>query len=98
MYSAFAMTEHDSAGSDQTQLSTTAVRYDDDFWIINGHKRFVSNASTADFIIVVAVTDPDAQPNRRASQFIVPADAPGLRAAQQRFAELLALTADRVKP
>lgn len=52
MYSAFALTEPEHADSDPTCLSTTAVR-DGDEWIINGHKWFVSNASTADFIIVV---------------------------------------------
>ena len=60
-----------------TNLTTTAVR-DGDEWILNGDKWFISNAATADFIIVVAVTDPDADRHRRASQFIVPIDAPGL--------------------
>ncbi|MCP2317706.1 acyl-CoA dehydrogenase [Nocardia amikacinitolerans] len=78
MYSAFALTEPGHAGSDPTRLSTTAVR-DGDEWIINGHKWFVSNASTADFVIVVAVTDPEAEKHRRASQFIVPIDAVGVR-------------------
>lgn len=78
MYSAFALTEPDNAGADPTRLSTTAVRDGDD-WVISGHKWFISNASTADFMIVVAVTDPDAEPHRRASQFIVPAGTPGLR-------------------
>src|SRR3979490_2239451 len=63
-YSAFALTEPDNAGADPTRLSTTAVADGDD-WIINGRKWFISNASTADFIIVVAVTDPDAAPHRR---------------------------------
>lgn len=78
MYSAFALTEPDNAGSDPTQLSTTAVRHGN-HWTINGRKWFTSNAATADFIIVVAVTDPDAEPHRRASQFIVPAGTSGLR-------------------
>ncbi|MGV0810211.1 acyl-CoA dehydrogenase family protein [Mycolicibacterium setense] len=78
MYSAFALTEPEHAGSDPTRLSTTAVR-DGDEWMINGHKWFVSNASTADFIIVVAVTDPDAEKHSRASQFIVPVETPGVR-------------------
>jgi acyl-CoA dehydrogenase len=77
MYSAFALTERDTAGSDPTLIATTAVRDGDD-WVINGHKWFISNASTADFIIVVAVTDPSAEKHRRASQFIVPADTPGV--------------------
>lgn len=78
MYSAFALTEPGHAGSDPTRLSTTAVR-DGDEWVINGHKWFVSNASTADFIIVVAVTDVAAEKHRRASQFIVPIQTPGVQ-------------------
>jgi len=77
MYSAFALTEPDNAGADPTNLTTTAVR-EGDGWVINGAKWFISNAATADFVIVVAVTDPDAERHRRTSQFIVPIDAPGL--------------------
>jgi acyl-CoA dehydrogenase len=75
--SAFSMTEPDSAGSDPTQLRTRAVR-DGDEYVINGHKWFSSNASIADFLIVMAVTDPDARPHQRATMFIVPADTPGV--------------------
>ena len=46
--------------------------------MLDGHKWFTSNGSIADFLIVMAVTDPDAAPHRRASMFIVPVDAPGL--------------------
>jgi acyl-CoA dehydrogenase len=77
MYSAFALTERDTAGSDPTILTTTAVRDGDD-WVIDGRKWFISNASTADFFIVVAVTDPAAEKHRRAGQFIVPADTQGV--------------------
>lgn len=76
-YSAFALTELDNAGADPTNLATTAVADGDD-WILNGHKWFISNASTSDFIIVVAVTDPGAERHRRTSQFIVPIGTPGL--------------------
>jgi acyl-CoA dehydrogenase len=76
--SAFSMTEPETAGSDPTQLRTTAVR-DGDGWVINGHKWFSTHASIADFLIVMAVTDPDARPHQRASMFIVPADTPGVR-------------------
>ncbi len=55
------MTEPDSAGSDPTELRTRAER-DGDGWVINGHKWFSSNGSIADFLIVMAVTDPDARP------------------------------------
>jgi len=78
IYSAFAMTEPDTAGSDPTQLTSTATR-SGERWIINGHKWFVSNVSTADFVIVVAVTDHHADKQRRASQFIVPIDTPGMQ-------------------
>jgi acyl-CoA dehydrogenase len=77
MWSAFSMTEPDNAGSDPTTMSTTATR-DGDEWVINGHKWFSSNAMAAAFLIVMAVTDPDEQPHRRASMFIVPKNAPGL--------------------
>jgi acyl-CoA dehydrogenase len=76
--SAFSMTEPDTAGSDPTLLATRAVDDGDD-WVIDGRKWFSSNGSVADFLIVMAVTDPDAQPHRRASMLIVPVDTPGVR-------------------
>ena len=75
--SAFSMTEPDVAGSDPTTLQTRAVREGDEY-VINGHKWFSTNASIADFLIVMAVTDPDARPHQRASMIIVPADTPGV--------------------
>lgn len=74
--SAFSMTEP-GAGADPTMLTTSAVR-DGDSWIISGEKWFTTNASIADFIIVMAVSDPDAPPRNRASLYIVPAGTPGL--------------------
>jgi acyl-CoA dehydrogenase len=76
--SAFSMTEPGTPGSDPTQLATRAVR-DGDGYVINGHKWYSSNGSIADFLIVMAVTDPDAPPHRRASMFIVPVSTPGVR-------------------
>jgi acyl-CoA dehydrogenase len=76
--SAFSMTEPDVAGSDPTLLRTRALR-DGDTWVIDGHKWFSTNGSVADFLIVMAVTDPDARPHQRASMIIVPADTPGVR-------------------
>ena len=78
LHSAFSMTEPDTAGSDPTLLRTRAER-DGDGWVLNGHKWFSSNASIADFLIVMAVTDPEAHRYQRASMFIVPADTPGVR-------------------
>jgi acyl-CoA dehydrogenase len=73
----FSMTEPEVSGSDPTTLRTRAVR-DGDEWVIDGHKWFSSGADGAAFAIVMAVTDPDAEPHRRASQVIVPADTPGV--------------------
>jgi acyl-CoA dehydrogenase len=75
--SAFSMTEPDTAGSDPTLLRTTATE-DGDHYVINGHKWFSSNGSIADFLIVMAVTDPDARSHQRASMLIVDADTPGV--------------------
>ena len=77
MRSCFSMTEP-GAGADPTLLSTTAV-LDGNEWVIRGHKWFSSNASIADFLIVMAVTEPDAGRHRRASMLIVPAGTPAVR-------------------
>ena len=78
LMSAFSMTEPGTAGSDPTQLRTRAVRRPDGGYVLDGHKWFTSNGSIADFLVVMAVTDPDAKPHERASMFIVPVDAPGV--------------------
>jgi alkylation response protein AidB-like acyl-CoA dehydrogenase len=77
MRSFFSMTEPEVSGADPTSLKTTA-RLDGDEWVIDGHKWFSSGAEGAGFGIVMAVTEPDAEPHRRMSQIIVPADAPGI--------------------
>jgi acyl-CoA dehydrogenase len=75
--SCFAMTEPEVAGSDPTGIRTTAVRDGDD-WVLNGHKWFISGARGAAFAIVIARTDPDADPPQaRNSAFIVETDKPG---------------------
>src|SRR5205085_5184404 len=68
--SAFSMTEPHTAGSDPTQLQTRAER-DGDEWVISGRKWFSSNASIDDFLVVMAVTNPEARPAQRASMFRV---------------------------
>jgi alkylation response protein AidB-like acyl-CoA dehydrogenase len=74
--SCFSMTEPGTAGSNPTMLATRAVR-DGDGYVLNGQKWFTSSADGAAFAIVMAVTDPDAAPHRRASMFIVPTATPG---------------------
>ncbi|MHB2018467.1 MAG: acyl-CoA dehydrogenase family protein [Candidatus Xenobia bacterium] len=76
VHSCFAMTEPEHAGSNPTWLSTTA-RVDGNDYVINGHKWFTTAADGSAFAIVMAVTDPDAPPHKRASQIIVPRDTPG---------------------
>jgi acyl-CoA dehydrogenase len=76
MRTCFSMTEPETAGSDPTQLRTRAVR-EGDYYVINGHKWFTSNAIGSSFAIAMVVTDPDAESHRRASQIIVPTDTPG---------------------
>ena len=72
----FAMTEPEVSGADPTGLRATAV-LDRGEWVIDAHKWFSSGADGAGFGIVMLVTDPDAEPHRRASMIIVPTDAPG---------------------
>ncbi|MFB3053607.1 MAG: acyl-CoA dehydrogenase family protein [Dehalococcoidia bacterium] len=69
--SCFSMTEPEVAGSDPTLIQTTAVKDGDD-WVLNGHKWFSSGAHGARFAIVIACTDPDADPPQaRNSAFLV---------------------------
>jgi acyl-CoA dehydrogenase len=74
--SAYSMTEP-RGGSDPTGFETRAVR-DGDGWVIDGEKWFSSHARFAAFLVVLAVTDPDAPPHERASMFVVPTDTPGV--------------------
>jgi alkylation response protein AidB-like acyl-CoA dehydrogenase len=76
--SCFAMTEPGRAGSNPTWLDTRAVRDGDDY-VVTGKKWFATAADGAAFAVVMAVTDPGAEPHRRASQIIVPAGTPGFR-------------------
>jgi alkylation response protein AidB-like acyl-CoA dehydrogenase len=73
----FGMTEPEVAGSDPTLLRGRAER-DGDEWVIDAHKWFSSGADGAGFGVVMVVTDPEAEPHRRASMILVPTDAPGV--------------------
>ena len=82
-FSGFSMTEP-HAGSDPRLFRTRAVRDDGDGWVITGEKYFTSNAANAAFLIVMAVTDPDAHPYQRMSMFLVPGRHPRHRDRAQR--------------
>ncbi len=71
-----AMTEP-GTGSDLANVQTRAVR-DGDRWVINGSKTFISNGQVGDLFIVVAKTDPTANPPHKGiSLILVEADTPG---------------------
>ncbi|KAA9147799.1 acyl-CoA dehydrogenase [Amycolatopsis acidicola] len=76
LFSSYSMTEP-HAGADPTQFTTRAVK-DGDGWVINGWKYFSSNAKTASFLIVMAVTDPEVSAYQGMSMFLVPTDTPGV--------------------
>ncbi len=78
----FGMTEPDVSGADPTTLESRA-RSEGDAWVIDGHKWFSTGADGAAFGIVMAVTDPEAAPHRRASLFIVPAEADGVEVVRR---------------
>jgi citronellyl-CoA dehydrogenase len=76
MVSAIAVTEP-GAGSDVAAIQTRAAR-DGDEWVINGSKIYITNAATADWLCLLAVTEPKAGYGGF-SQIIVPTDTPGFR-------------------
>jgi alkylation response protein AidB-like acyl-CoA dehydrogenase len=75
---AFGLTEAE-AGSDPSAIRTRAER-DGDEYVINGGKRFISHGSVADYVVVFAVTNPDAEKrSRRQSAIVVETDRPGFK-------------------
>jgi acyl-CoA dehydrogenase len=103
----FALTEPD-AGSDPSRLTTTARpvqgegeggtgrQAGDGGWIIDGLKRYITNAPAADVFLVFARTDPEAPPGKGIGVFIVPARAAGVAIAPRdhKMGQAGAWTAD----
>ncbi|WP_236072331.1 acyl-CoA dehydrogenase family protein, partial [Streptomyces cinereoruber] len=71
----YALSEPD-AGSDAAGMKTRAVR-DGDFWILNGVKRWITNAGVSQYYTVMAVTDPDKR-SKGISAFVVDKDDEGV--------------------
>jgi acyl-CoA dehydrogenase len=78
--SAFSMTEPAVGSSDARNIATRITR-DGDEYVISGRKWWTSGAMSprAELLIVMGVTDPDAEPYRRQSMILVPKDAPGVQ-------------------
>ena len=82
--SCIGMTEPEVASSDPTQLATRIDRDGNDY-VINGHKWFTSGAAhpLARVILLIGVTDPDAERHARHTMVLVPVDAPGVTIVRQ---------------
>lgn len=76
MIASFALTEPD-AGSDAGSLRCSA-RLDGDHYVLNGTKRFITNAPHAGLFTVFARTDPDSKSAAGVTAFLVEAGTPGL--------------------
>lgn len=68
--SAAAFTEPNVSGSDITRMETTATKYGNEWWI-NGTKTFITNATLADFIVVLTQTDTKVRPTYRGETLFV---------------------------
>lgn len=81
--SAFCMTEPEVASSDATNVRTS-IRREGDEWVINGRKWFITNAAhpLLGVMIVMGVTNPDAEVHRRQSMVLVDPDTPGVTIAR----------------
>ncbi len=80
MIAALGITEA-GAGSDAAGIQTTAVR-DGDEYVVNGTKMFITNATRADFIALVAKTD-TAAGHSGISMFVAPTDLPGFSVSRK---------------
>ncbi|WP_224449353.1 acyl-CoA dehydrogenase family protein [Haloprofundus salilacus] len=63
----------ENAGSDKRGIETTATREGDE-WVLNGHKRWVTNFHDADEVLTYAKTGPEEDAPRNVTAFLVPAD------------------------
>lgn len=78
--SAFAMTEPDVASSDATNIALR-IRRDGGHYVLDGRKWWITGAGDprCRVLIVMGVTNPDAEPHARHAMVLVPMDTPGVR-------------------
>jgi len=80
--SAAAFTEPNISGSDITKMETMATKYGSEWWI-NGQKTFITNATMANFVVVLTQTDPKVRPTYRGETlFIVEKGTAGFEATK----------------
>ncbi len=72
---AYCLTEP-NAGSDVQGIKSNAIKHGDKY-ILNGHKRFITNAEVSTFLTVFAQVDPE-KGSRSLTAFLVPSDSPGI--------------------
>ncbi len=76
-----AITEPD-AGSDVTSISTTAKK-EKEIYVVNGTKQFITNGSIADYLVVICVTNPEAESRlKRFSALLIETNRPGVEATK----------------
>ena len=78
---AFGLTEP-NAGSDNAAMETRAER-DQNEWVINGQKRWITNSPKADVVAVFAKTGPEEDRHHNISAFLVPTDADGFQVGKK---------------
>ncbi|MER7013481.1 acyl-CoA dehydrogenase family protein [Saccharopolyspora sp. NPDC000359] len=83
LVTAFALTEEE-AGSDAAHLRTTAIRDGADY-VLDGSKRYITNAAWADAFLTFARTDPDEPGAAGISALLVDARSPGVSTALPRY-------------
>ena len=79
---AIAVTEP-GAGSDVSNIRTTAKRKGNNAWVLNGTKMFITNGVQSDILFVAARTDPSVKNSRGISMFIVERDTPGFKVGRK---------------
>jgi acyl-CoA dehydrogenase len=101
LVTSFALTEPE-AGSDSAAVQTRAVR-EGETYVLNGSKRYITNANRAGLFTVMARTDPDKKGAAGVSAFLVPRELPGLSIGKpekkmgQQGAHICDVTFDNVR-